>query len=336
MMIKFASWNLCLGIKNKKDYVYDTIRSEKIDICLLQEVEIKKDYPTELLSSADYKIEIEKHKHLARTAIVIKNNLAYERREDLELDDTSVIIIDINAKTNYRIINLYRQFSPPNNLTQTEHFKIQLSILKLAANNLNGRNLIILGDFNLDDRKRYCTEYRNKHLFEQLVTTIDEIKLIQIIETPTWQRIVNNDLRESILDHLYVTDPNIIHNITMQTPLIGDHKLITFCALGTPTPPNIVMKRSWQFYTKEKLNERISQVNFDIMADSVQDIWNKFENVILPIIDELAPYVPFIDNTTVNSIAPCKIVKRKINLRNKLLKKLKTLKTNTLRDRIKM
>ena len=62
MMIKFASWNLCLGIKNKKDYVYDTIRNEKIDICLLQEVEIKKDYPTELLSSTDYKIEIEKHK----------------------------------------------------------------------------------------------------------------------------------------------------------------------------------------------------------------------------------------------------------------------------------
>ena len=186
------------------------------------------------------------------------------------------------------------------------------------TNNLNGRNLIILGDFNLDDRKRYCTEYRNKHLFEQLVTTIDEIKLIQIIETPTWQRIVNNDLRESILDHLYVIDPNIVHNITMQTPLIGDHKLITFCALGTPTPPNIVMKRNWQFYTKEKLNECLSQVNFDIMADRVQDIWNKFDNVILPIIDELAPCEPFIDNITVNSIAPCKIVKRKINLRNNL------------------
>ena len=61
MMIKFASWNLCLGIKNKKDYVYDTIRREKIDICLLQEVEIKKDYPAELLSSSDYKIEIEKY-----------------------------------------------------------------------------------------------------------------------------------------------------------------------------------------------------------------------------------------------------------------------------------
>ena len=90
-----------MGISNKRDMVYDTLRHEKIDICALQEVDLKKDYPTKLLASTDYKIEIEKHKHQARTAVIIKNNIDYTRRDDLETEDTSVIIIDINAGFKY-------------------------------------------------------------------------------------------------------------------------------------------------------------------------------------------------------------------------------------------
>ena len=41
-----ATWNICLGLKNKKEYVYDVIKEKKIDICLLQEVEIPVDYDT--------------------------------------------------------------------------------------------------------------------------------------------------------------------------------------------------------------------------------------------------------------------------------------------------
>ena len=70
-MIKVATWNLCLGLKNKKDYVYDTLRREKIDICLLQEVEININYPLNILSAKDYSIEVEKNDTKARCAIVI-------------------------------------------------------------------------------------------------------------------------------------------------------------------------------------------------------------------------------------------------------------------------
>ena len=41
-----------------------------------------------------------------------------------------VIIIDINAGFKYRIINVYRQFNPPNNQNQSEHFAAQLLIIK--------------------------------------------------------------------------------------------------------------------------------------------------------------------------------------------------------------
>ena len=40
--IKIASWNLCLGLANKKDYVASMIKENKIDICCVQEIDIKK------------------------------------------------------------------------------------------------------------------------------------------------------------------------------------------------------------------------------------------------------------------------------------------------------
>ena len=69
-MIELATWNICLGIKNKKDYVYNTLAELNIDICAIQEVEIAKDYPTELLANKNYILEVEHSTIKARCAIV--------------------------------------------------------------------------------------------------------------------------------------------------------------------------------------------------------------------------------------------------------------------------
>ena len=116
-MIKVATWNLCLGLKMKKDYVYDTLRKEKIDVCLLQEVEIGKEYPINILTGKDYKMEVENNDIKARVAIVIKNKLDYKRQEELESANLGLMVIDVDVDVKYIIINIYRQFNPPKNLT---------------------------------------------------------------------------------------------------------------------------------------------------------------------------------------------------------------------------
>ena len=161
-MLKIATWNLCLGLKNKKDTVYGCLTEENIDIAMLQEVDIKKDYPIELLATKDYNLEVENANVKSRCAIAIKNNINYKRRIDLEGENLSLVILDVVSTTNYRLINLYRQFNPPNNLSQTEHFSMQLKKCEFAAKNLNGSKLIITGDFNLDDKHRFSVDYRLK------------------------------------------------------------------------------------------------------------------------------------------------------------------------------
>ena len=100
-------------MRNKKDVIYETLKSEKIDICALQDVEIPTDYQHELMSNKDYKIEIEQSSGKARCATVINRNIDYVRRKDLETINNSIVIIDVNVKPMLRILNIYRSFAPP-------------------------------------------------------------------------------------------------------------------------------------------------------------------------------------------------------------------------------
>ena len=55
----------------------------------------------------------------------------------------------------FRIINLYRSFNPTYGLSQAQAFINQLSILENCAANLQDRKLIVMGDFNLDEKSKY-------------------------------------------------------------------------------------------------------------------------------------------------------------------------------------
>ena len=128
-MVKLSTWNICLGLKNKKDLVIETLRREKIDICCLQEVDIEANYPKEILSSKDYKLECEDNEKKSRTGIYVKNNIDYVRKTDLEGVNNGLVIIDFKSLKNYRLINLYRVFNPQNGRTQTENFLNQLQLI---------------------------------------------------------------------------------------------------------------------------------------------------------------------------------------------------------------
>ena len=335
MMLNVATWNVCLGLKNKKDYIYETLSSKNIDICALQEINLQKDYPEQLLTNKDFKIEIELNTRKARSAILINNRVNYQRRHDLEVNDSHIVIIDVNSSPNYRIINIYRSFNPPNSLSQKTAFKNQLQIIKLAIESAQNREILVLGDFNLDDAKHNAIDYRCRDLFGDLDDVFDELNLIQMVHFPTWQRIVNNELRNSTLDHIYVKNPLIIKNINCFTPMIGDHLLIISTIMGKLEPPIITKKRNWKSYDRNMLVTKLSTLNFDLTSDCPQALWNHFETQIVPIIDEVVPYVEFVNNSTLKSCKPSSIIKSKINARKKLLKQLKLTPNNQINQRVR-
>ena len=321
-------------MRNKKDIIYNTLISEKIDICALQEVEIPHGYEHKLLSSKDYQIEVEKASGKARTAIVIKKTIDYTRRIDLEREDSSLIILDINCKPKVRLINIYRSFNPPNEKHPLAAFREQLEIIKSSLLGKDNLETIILGDFNLDYEQKNLITYRFKNYFEPLNDVLDTLNLSQIVTAPTWQRIVNGTLKESLLDHVYTRNPINVINLILKKTLIGDHSLVIFNFQTYVDPPEIVMRRCWKNYNKEILCDELSKLNFDTPASDPQSIWNHFEQKLLTVVDTLVPYVPFTNNASVKSLKPNSTIKSKLNLRKRLIKSARSNPSNLIRIRI--
>ena len=77
---------------------------------------------------------------------------------------------------------------------------------------------MILGDFNLDYSHRNNVNYRYDNMFNDFDDVFDNLNLIQMVEFKTWSRVVNNVLRESIIDHIYVSDPTMFIDLQSTKP----------------------------------------------------------------------------------------------------------------------
>ena len=63
-------------------------------------MEIGKEYPINILTGKDYKMEVENNDIKARVAIVIKNKLDYKRQEELESANLGLMVIDVDVDVN--------------------------------------------------------------------------------------------------------------------------------------------------------------------------------------------------------------------------------------------
>ena len=121
---------------------------------------------------------MENNKIKARTAIIIKDSIQYTRREDLEKEGLGIVIIDIKIPQIHRIINLYRSFNPQNGMSPMDFFENQLQIIKDASTSTDGAQIILSGDLNLDESKRYANDYCGKIFFDKLNTLVDDLSII--------------------------------------------------------------------------------------------------------------------------------------------------------------
>ncbi len=188
MTFRIATWNLCLGLANKKDLVLDELNSNKIDVCCMQETELNNDFPTGILCCPLYKFEGEKSTGKKRAGLYVNNRVIYKRRDDLEEENMHLIIIDVDLVNTIRIISLYRSFRPPDGSTPIDFFKKQISILQRCMTS----KTIILGDFNLDARMQHRLDYPHKLIYNVLDNFTSNFNLEQIVNFSTWSRSSKN------------------------------------------------------------------------------------------------------------------------------------------------
>ena len=330
MEIKIATLNVCLGLMNKLILINNILVENEIDILCLQEVEIRKNVASKDLNIRGFNLELENNSEKSRTCIYVSNKIKYRRRPDLEGINSNIVIIDIDCKSKVsRVINLYRSFNPQDNVSARDKFKYQLQLIKEART----QGCVILGDFNLDYSRVNDVNYANRFMFDDLESILYQLELIQIVNFVTWSRLVGQVLRSSILDHIYIKDPTVVKSLKDMTPSFGDHLLIMFNVDGQNCNLHALnKKRDWRFYSKEILHEKLCSVDWNIDIDTVQEFWNEFEFKLISIIDDIVPLCDF-SGTIIKEPTP-RIVKNKINKRNRLLKLFKKRPNLDLKSRI--
>ena len=334
--VKLATWNICLGLANKKDLVSNTILENGIDICVMQEIDIAPGYDSNLLTFNGYNLLTENSNDKQRLGMYIKNGVDYSRKDELEGLGNGLIIVDVKLHTTIRIIGLYRIFNPPGNVTQRGYFTAQLQLVKNAAEQRGDKKLVLLGDFNLNEAMKFNNDYSHKSYYDELNTIFDRLGLIQMVEFETWRRSVNGIMRTSILDHVYTNDVTVIENLKPVDTIIGDHSLITMSLLNEKMPkPDISFRRDWSKYSKVKLVYELSMINMMWQINDVQGLWNKIEEILIRTTDKLAPLSEHLDNVSAKSQEIPKIIKRKMRKRKDLLRKMKEDPSEELRKRVK-
>ena len=264
--IRIATWNLCLGLASKKNLVKHYITENKIDICCLQETELDNQINEDLLSFPGYSLEVEQNDLKRRVGMYVRSTVNYRRRTDLEANNRHLIVIDVLGKPEVRIITIYRTFKPQEDIAAREVFNDQLNMIKANAT----MNCVVLGDFNIDYKRKFDVTYASKHLFTDFESTLAHLGFYQHVSFPTWSRTVNGSIKESILDHVYSNTPTHVQDLMSIAPIFGDHLLILFDFSLSHDDRSITWKRDWRFYSGALLCNELSKINWNINVPNVQ------------------------------------------------------------------
>jgi exonuclease III len=317
MTLKIATWNLCLGLFHKKDYVRTQLYENNIDILTLQETELSPELRLDNLQIKGYSIEVENNNKKRRVAIYVKNSISYKRRIDLEKENMHIVILDVEISPPVRIITIYRTFNPQGGHTPRENFREQLNII----NNATTASTILLGDFNLDENKRHLADYNQRQLFQDLEELIGHHQYVQHVKEATWERVIQDQVKNSVLDHIYCTDNTIVDSVLYRDTIYGDHKMVILCTSNELIERDFkIRRRNWKTYSVDVLIQSLNQVRWGTDIDSVQEMWNSYEQEILKIVDKIAP-LEEVGSTIRRKVS--KTLKSKLNRRSHLLKKRK-------------
>ncbi len=111
----------------------------------MQETELKPNTSPAHLSIKGFALELETNDHKIRVGTYISNSIKYKRRNDLEMKNGHMIVIDLLSGQGLRMVNIYRSFKP-DDAGEITFFENQLSCLESLITD----NVIIMGDFNID------------------------------------------------------------------------------------------------------------------------------------------------------------------------------------------
>ena len=248
---------------------------------------------------------------LSRNVVLIKSNIPYKRRLDLEDDITCTIWVEVKPKKtkSFLLMGGYRQWRIPQKIDKndTRSTKHQLSrygqILakwQLAIN--ENKDVLVAMDDNIDSNKdsKINKQYKLKGLIDLLQSHMAQNNISQHNHQNTH---FQSNHSPSCIDHIYSNCPNKVSNVTTIPCTIADHHIISciYKTNATIYKPRFIKSRNFKLLTRESLSQHVEQ---SILLNSIFQLTDA---------DEIADILQLELNSIINSIAPSKKIQFKSN-----------------------
>jgi hypothetical protein len=79
---------------------------------------------------------------------------------------------------------------------------------------------------NLDENKCYAIDYNQRILLRNFDEIIGHHQYTQHVTEATWERVIENQVKSLIIDHIYCTISTSVEKVTYVDTSYGDHKLV--------------------------------------------------------------------------------------------------------------
>ena len=224
--------------------------------------------------------------------IYIKNSVKYTRQIQTEKPGSHIILLKIECDSRVVCLaSIYRTYKLTGHESHLQAFQEQIGILQTFMDSNRGKNCIIMGDMNLDERRRSDRSYHLHHLYQKWDDFEREKSLIQMVKFSTWTRLHTGTIRQSIIDHVYVDNQALVEYVEEISVTVGDHVPVMISLLcKMKTERRTLFIRNWKNYSKEKLEMELAKEDWNIEATTAEDYSNLFENKLLGVLEHIIPY----------------------------------------------
>ena len=305
-LLKVGSWNIRHGLIKHEQELKVWMENENLDIAYLVETDT-----TDVTTPEDYQIlgyetilPLINTDQKTRIIALSRTSTGNKTKVRKDLMSTNFPSIWLEYETKYKkntlIGGFYREWTQSGTISENEQCELLETLTdQMTRANMEQKNVIMIGDANLDSSKWDQKTYRHNKVATEMQNALvrNGMKYVEIGHTFLADRTrQDGSIIESSLDHIYIQN-------AMEAKVIGtkgtlsatDHVPIMaelHSSGNNKVKPKSIYKRSMKNFTEEKWKLSLAKQDWESIGETenVDEMTETLNNNVTKALDECAPF----------------------------------------------
>jgi hypothetical protein len=298
-VLKVVSWNIGRGLLSKLPEINNLIASEKIDIITLSEVDLPISEDAIFIEGFRTVLPMRrKPEDKVRIMSLVRESVfsSTSVRKDLMSPDLPSVWLEYRG---FLFCSLYREWSPQGDRSSGSQMgQVEVLIDQINTAVASGKNLVVMGDINLDKQRWDEHTYSSFNLSEELRTCLATcgLEIHDLGLTYKSHQCVDGNLASSALDHIYSNSKRPIKTRSLDIGMSDHLPIMAEVEVGAKKfseSLTYVRKRCFKNLTPAAFRLNLlfhGNVEAIISCYEVDQQVELLDEMVTQVLDKLAPY----------------------------------------------